>query len=119
MRAVIQRVTQASVAVDGKTVGRCGRGFMLLLGVVDGDTEHEADVLAAKTARLRIFEDENEKMNLSLSQVDGEVLCISQFTLCADVKKGNRPSFTPAAAPREAERLYLYFVHFHNIFMVY
>mgnify|MGYP004527612287 FL=1 len=111
MRAVIQRVTGSSVEVDGKTVGSCGRGFTVLLGVMNGDTEKEADILAAKVAKLRVFEDENGKMNLSVLDIGGEILCISQFTLCADVKKGNRPSFTPSAPPAEANALYEYFVN--------
>ena len=111
MRAVIQRVTGSSVEVDGKTVGSCGRGFTVLLGVMNGDTEKEADILAAKVAKLRVFEDENGKMNLSVLDIGGEILCISQFTLCADVKKGNRPSFTPSAPPDEANALYEYFVN--------
>lgn len=106
MKAVIQRVKKADVAVGGKTVGEIGKGYLILLGVVEGDTEKEAEVLAAKTAKLRIFEDENEKMNLSLIDVDGEALVVSQFTLCADCKKGNRPSFTPSAAPDIANALY-------------
>ena len=110
MKAVIQRVSEASVAVDGETVGAVGRGFLVLLGVMDGDTEADADILAAKTAKLRVFTDENDKMNLSVLEIDGEVLCVSQFTLCADVRKGNRPSFTPSAPPEEAERLYEYFM---------
>ena len=109
MRAVIQRVSEASVTVDGSAVGACGRGFLILLGVMDGDTRAEAELLAAKTAKLRVFEDGAGKMNLSLTDIGGEALCVSQFTLCADVKKGNRPSFTPSAPPAEAERLYLYF----------
>ncbi len=109
MRAVIQRVSGADVRVDGNVTGQIGRGFLVLLGVMDGDTEREADLMAQKIARLRVFEDENEKMNLALSDVDGEVLSVSQFTLCADVKKGNRPSFTPSARPDEANRLYEYF----------
>ncbi|MBE6835924.1 MAG: D-tyrosyl-tRNA(Tyr) deacylase [Ruminococcaceae bacterium] len=109
MRAVIQRVLSSSVAVDGKTVGEVNKGYMVLLGVVDGDTQSEAELLARKTAMLRVFEDENGKMNLSVLDVDGEILCISQFTLCADTKKGNRPSFTPSAEPTEANRLYDYF----------
>ncbi len=109
MRAVIQRVRGADVRVDGAVVGACGKGFLVLLGVMDGDTEREAEVLAAKTAKLRIFEDDDEKMNLALSDVGGGVLCISQFTLCADVKKGNRPSFTPSAPPETAKRLYEYY----------
>ncbi len=110
MRAVIQRVKCAKVEVDGVTVGAVDKGFLVLLGVMDGDTEAEAEVLAGKTARLRIFEDENEKMNLSLADVGGGVLAVSQFTLCADVKKGNRPSFTPSAPPQTAERLYEYYM---------
>lgn len=110
MKAVIQRVSEASVTVDGAVVGAIEKGFLVLLGVMDGDTEADADIMAAKVAKLRIFTDENDKMNLSVTDVDGEVLCVSQFTLCADVKKGNRPSFTPSAAPAEAERLYEYFM---------
>ncbi|MBQ6931680.1 MAG: D-tyrosyl-tRNA(Tyr) deacylase [Clostridia bacterium] len=106
MKAVIQRVKKADVVVDGKTVGAIGSGYLILLGVVEGDTEKEAEVLAAKTAKLRVFEDENEKMNLSLIDIDGEALVVSQFTLCADCKKGNRPSFTPSAAPDVADALY-------------
>lgn len=106
MKAVIQRVKRADVVVDGKTVGEIGKGFLILLGVVEGDTEKEAEILAAKTAKLRIFEDDNEKMNLSLTDVDGEALVVSQFTLCADCKKGNRPSFTPSASPYIANELY-------------
>lgn len=109
MRAVIQRVLSSSVRVNGETVGEVGKGYMLLLGVCEGDTQKEAELLAAKTAKLRVFEDENQKMNLSALDVDGEVLCISQFTLCADVKKGNRPSFISSAAPDIANNLYEYF----------
>lgn len=109
MRAVIQRVKHASVTVDGKTVGAVGSGYMLLLGVMDGDTQADAEILARKTAALRIFTDEQGKMNRSVLDTDGEILAVSQFTLCADVKKGNRPSFTPSAPPAEAERLYAYF----------
>ena len=97
MRAVIQRVTSSSVVVEGKTVGSIGRGLNVLLGVMDGDGEAQAQLLAGKVARLRIFEDENEKMNLSVNDVNGGVLVISQFTICADIKKGNRPSFTLGA----------------------
>ena len=106
MKAVIQRVKYAQVKVDGVTVGNCEKGYMVLLGVTEGDTEAEAELLAKKTANLRVFEDENEKMNLSIIDIDGEILAISQFTLCADVKKGNRPSFIGAMAPDKANELY-------------
>ena len=106
MKAVIQRVTSADVKVDGKTVGSIGKGFLVLLGVMEGDTEKEAALMASKIAKLRVFEDSEEKMNLSVTDVDGEILSVSQFTLCADVKKGNRPSFTPSAKPDEANALY-------------
>lgn len=106
MKAVIQRVLQSSVSVDGKTVGSCGKGYMILVGVVKGDAEKHAELLARKTAALRVFEDENGKMNLSVLDVDGEILAISQFTLCADCKKGNRPSFTPSEEPAKANELY-------------
>ncbi len=109
MRAVIQRVTSSSVSVDGEIKGEISKGFNVLLGVMQGDTEAHAELLAGKIARLRVFEDAEGKMNLALSDIDGEVLAISQFTLCADLKKGNRPSFFPSAAPDEADRLYEYF----------
>lgn len=110
MRAVVQRVTQASVTVDGELLGRIGKGFLILLGVADGDTRETADRLADKICRLRIFEDENGKTNLSLSDVGGELLVISQFTLYADCRKGNRPSFIKAGAPQMANDLYEYFM---------
>lgn len=106
MKAVIQRVTNASVTVDGKITGEIGKGFLVLLGVVDGDTEAEMKLLAKKVAEIRIFTDENDKMNLSLDQVDGEVLVVSQFTLCADIYKGRRPSFTSSAPAQVANELY-------------
>ena len=106
MRAVIQRVKNASVEIDGKVVGKCGVGFMILFCAVDGDTESDIELLAKKTANLRIFEDENAKMNKSILDIDGEVLCISQFTLAADTKKGNRPSFINAMEPVTAEKYY-------------
>lgn len=106
MKAVIQRVKQASVTVDGKTVGKIGEGYMILVGVAEDDTNADAEILARKTANLRVFTDEDDKMNRSVLDIDGEILAISQFTLCADVKKGNRPSFMHAAEPREADRLY-------------
>lgn len=110
MRAVIQRVSAACVRVDGELTGSAGRGLLVLLGVMEGDTEKEAELLAAKTAKLRIFTDENDKMNLSVLDIGGDILCVSQFTLCADVKKGNRPSFTPSAAPERAKALYEYYM---------
>lgn len=110
MKAVIQRVTHANVRVDGETVGSCGQGFLILLGVMAGDDEKEADKLVNKTVNLRIFEDENGKMNLSSLDIGGEMLVVSQFTLCADCTHGRRPSFTPSAPPDEANRLYEYFV---------
>ena len=101
MRAVVQRVTHASVTVDGELLGRIGKGFMILLGVADGDTVQLAEKMADKICRLRIFEDENGKTNLSLADVEGELLIISQFTLYADCHKGNRPSFTKACGHDE------------------
>ena len=110
MRAVVQRVSGASVAVGGSVAGAVEKGFLVLLGVMEGDTPREAEVLAAKVAALRVFDDEAGKMNRSVLDVGGEILVVSQFTLCADVKKGNRPSFTPSAPPEEAEKLYEYFM---------
>lgn len=110
MRAVVQRVTQASVAVDGEVLGRIGKGFLILLGAAEGDTEELAEKLADKICRLRIFEDENGKTNLSLDDVGGELLVISQFTLYADCRKGNRPSFIKAGEPRMAQALYEHFM---------
>jgi D-aminoacyl-tRNA deacylase len=106
MRVLVQRVAQAAVSVDGQTVGAIGRGFLCLVGVTHSDTEREAARLAAKTARLRVFEDAGGLMNLALADVAGEVLVVSQFTLYADARKGNRPSFTDAAGPELGERLY-------------
>lgn len=110
MKAVVQRVSSSSVTVDGKLIGSVGTGFNVLLGVMPEDSTETADILAAKIAKLRVFEDEQGKMNKALSDIDGEVLVISQFTLCADIKKGNRPSFTTAAKPEKAEELYEYFL---------
>ena len=110
MRAVVQRVAHASVAVDGTVLGKIGKGFMILLGVSDEDTEQVADRMADKICKLRIFVDENGKTNLSLADVGGELLVISQFTLYADCRKGNRPSFTKAGAPDRANELYEYFM---------
>ncbi len=109
MKAVIQRVSRASVTVDGALISEIKKGYMILLGVMDDDTREDAEILAKKTATLRVFEDDEGKMNLDIKQVDGEILAISQFTLCADVKKGNRPSFIRSAPPREANELYEYF----------
>ena len=106
MRAVIQRVTNAEVLVDSKVVGSCGKGYMILLGVNENDTPAEAQLLASKTANLRVFCDENDKMNLSVTDIGGEALVISQFTLCADTKKGNRPSFVHAMEPVKAKEYY-------------
>ena len=106
MKAVIQRVTRASVKVEGEIVGEIGQGFLVLLGVMQGDTEDEMKLMAKKIAEIRIFEDENQKMNLSLDKIDGEVLVVSQFTLCADVSHGRRPSFINSAPPAEANELY-------------
>ena len=106
MKAVIQRVTSASVEVEGKIVGECSQGYLVLFGAAEGDTEADAELLAKKTANLRVFCDENDKMNLSILDIGGEILAISQFTLLADVKKGNRPSFIGAMEPNEADRLY-------------
>ncbi len=110
MRALIQRVSQAQVDIGGETVGSIGKGLVILLGVAHDDGKAQADKLWTKISKLRIFEDENGKTNLSLSDVRGEVLVVSQFTLFANCKKGNRPSFTEAGAPDEANRLYGYFV---------
>lgn len=110
MKAVVQRVSASSVSVDGEVIGKIGRGYNVLLGVFPDDTQKDAEILAAKIAKIRIFEDENEKMNMSVQDIDGEVLVISQFTLCADIKKGNRPGFTTAAKPEYANELYEYFM---------
>lgn len=109
MRALIQRVLNSSVVVDGETVGSIGQGYNILLGVMEGDTREDAEMLASKITKLRIFEDADEKMNLSILDVGGEVLVVSQFTLCAECRKGNRPSFVFSAAPDEANSLYEYF----------
>ena len=109
MRAIIQRVINSSVSVDGEVKGSVSKGYNVLLGVMQGDGEAQAELLAAKIAKLRVFEDENGKMNKSVLDIGGEILVISQFTLCADIKKGNRPSFTDSAPPDEADRLYKYF----------
>ncbi len=110
MKFVLQRVSNAQVDIDGKTVGKIGKGYLLLVGVSNDDTKDVADKMIEKVARLRIFEDENGKTNLSIDQVGGEILVISQFTLYADCKKGNRPSFIEAGAPQMAEEIYRHIV---------
>ena len=109
MKAVLQRVTHAEVAVDGKTVGSCGSGFMILLGVAAGDTERDAEMLCKKIVNLRVFEDDAGKMNRSILDIDGEMLVISQFTLMANCRHGNRPDFMASAKPDVAIPLYEYF----------
>ncbi len=106
MRAVVQRVTEASVTVEEKAIGSIGPGLMVLLGVEQGDTEKDGAYLAEKLAGLRIFEDSDDKMNLSVQQVGGSILLVSQFTLLGDVRHGKRPSFTKAAPSKEADSLY-------------
>lgn len=110
MKAVLQRVSEAAVRVDGEVVGAVGAGILLLLGVEKGDREADADWLLRKTAELRIFSDREGKMNLSLQDVGGELLVVSQFTLAGNCAKGRRPSFDSAAPPDEGRRLYEYFV---------
>ena len=109
MRLVIQRVSEASCKVDGKIVGKIKDGFMVLFGVTHTDTKEDADYLAKKLLNLRVFKDENDKMNLALKNVNGELLIISQFTLYADCSHGNRPAFIDAARPDQANELYEYF----------
>lgn len=109
MIVVLQRVKSAEVTVNGSVTGSCGRGLLILLGVAAGDSTADADALAAKISKLRIFEDENGKMNRSMLDIGGGALVVSNFTLLADYRHGNRPSFTGAAAPDETKRLYGYF----------
>lgn len=106
MKAVIQRVKRAEVAVEGKITGSIEKGYLVLLGVMDGDTQAEADLMAQKLVKLRVFSDEEGKMNRSVMDVSGEILVVSQFTLCADCRKGNRPSFTASAPVETAVSLY-------------
>lgn len=110
MRAVIQRVSNASVTVDGKITGQIGKGYLVLLGVGQDDTKADADRIVKKMVNLRIFPDENDKINLSLKDVEGSLLVVSQFTLYADCRHGNRPGFTMAAKPELANELYEYFM---------
>ena len=110
MRAVVQRVKRAQVSVDGKVIASIGQGFLVLVGVGRGDTEQDAEYIAAKTAGLRVFEDEAGKMNLALADVKGNVLAVSQFTLYGDCRGGRRPSFIEAAPPDEGKRLYEVYV---------
>ena len=109
MKALIQRVTHASVPVDGKITGQIGQGFLVLLGVQKGDEKANADFLSKKICNLRIFEDENGKMNKSILDIGGKMLIVSQFTLCGDTSRGNRPGFDNAALPADANKLYEYF----------
>ena len=110
MNAVVQRVLHSTLSIDGKEYSKINKGFLVLLGVTHEDTENDANVLAEKISKLRIFCDENEKMNLSIIDIDGEIQIVSQFTLYADCHKGNRPSFTNAALPEKANVLYEKFV---------
>lgn len=106
MKAVLQRVSSAAVNVEGEEIGRIGQGYLVLLGVENSDSGKEVAALAKKTANLRVFEDENGKLNRSVLDIDGEILVVSNFTLCADSRRGNRPSFTNAARPEVSEPLY-------------
>lgn len=112
MKIVLQRVSSASVETDGEICGKIGRGYLIFLGVGHDDTEQDCERLAGKILNLRIFPDENGKINLSLSDVGGEILIVSQFTLYADCRKGNRPNFIQAGSPGKAEYLYNYFIDY-------
>lgn len=110
MRLLIQRVNNASVTVESKIIGKINKGFLVLLGITHNDTKEEADYLVKKLCNLRVFEDKNDKMNLSIKDIEGELLIVSQFTLYADTSSGNRPSFINAAKPDKANELYKYFI---------
>ena len=110
MRLLIQRVSKAKVIVNGEIFGEIGRGLLIFLGVGEGDSEDDCSKMAEKVVKMRIFQDENEKMNLDVSQISGSILIVSQFTLYADTRKGNRPSFVNAGKPEEAKKIYEYFI---------
>ena len=109
MRALLQRVSEAKVEVDGALIGQCGKGLMILACAMQGDTEEQIEKLASKISKLRIFKDDEGKMNRSVMDVGGSILVVSQFTLSADTSRGNRPGFSSSAAPADGERLYLHF----------
>lgn len=111
MKVVIQRVIKSSVRINNKEVAKIGKGFLILLGISKDDNFEKADYIIKKIYNLRVFSDENDKMNLSIQDINGELLIVSQFTLYADCKKGNRPSFINAAPPEEAEKIYEYFIN--------
>jgi len=110
LKVVLQRVSEASVTVDGEITGSINKGYVVLLGIGEGDTKEQVDKMVEKIKKLRIFADENDKINLSVEDIGGEILVVSQFTLYADCRKGNRPSFTNAGSPSLAEELYDYFI---------
>lgn len=112
MKALIQRVISSSVKINGKTVGKIGPGLNVFIAVTHNDTEKEAEYIAEKTVKMRIFNDENDKINLSLQDVEGEIMVVSQFTLYSNCRKGNRPSFTDSAKPDKANELYEYFINY-------
>ena len=109
MKAIVQRISEGKVTVDGEVIAKCGRGLMVLLGAAQGDTEEDAALLAGKITKMRIFSDENDKMNLSVTDVGGGVMVVPNFTLLASYRKGNRPNYLQAAPPEEAKRLFEYF----------
>lgn len=116
MKIVLQRVLSASVSIDDKVVGSIGKGYLILLGIADDDTKEMIEKAVQKISKLRIFSDENDKTNLSITDVDGEILVVSQFTLYADCRKGNRPSFIGAGKPEFAKEMYEYFVEYSKPF---